>query len=102
MAIERRVRFTEEFSERLDVLLPEERGVDGIPSVTDFLVFEVPPVRDRLAADAMGATMPTRNHRFRVGVTSGVLISRIAVYALVTEEEVDVFDLDLELDIDRT
>ena len=56
VTIDRQVRFTEEFFERLDVLLPEERGTDGTPSVTDFLVFEVPPIRDRLASRC------TRNH----------------------------------------
>ena len=97
MTTERRVRFTEEFFEQLDVLLPEERGADGTPSVTDFLVFEVPPIRDRLAADALGTTMPTQNQWVRVSVTSGVLISRIAVYVLVAVDEVEVFDLDLDL-----
>ena len=48
---ERAVRFTEEFFDRLSLLLDEERGVDGTPSVTDFIVFELPPLRDRLAAD---------------------------------------------------
>ena len=99
MTTERRVRFTEEFFEQLDVLLPEERGVDGTPSVTDFLVFEVPPIRDRLAADALGTTMPTQNQWVRVSVTSGVLISRIAVYVLVAVDEVEVFDLDLDLNV---
>ena len=97
MTTERRVRFTEEFFEQLDVLLPEERGADGTPSVTDFLVFEVPPIRDRLAADALGTTMPTQNQWVRVSATSGVLISRIAVYVLVAVDEVEVFDLDLDL-----
>lgn len=63
---ERRVRFTEGFFERLEVLLPEERGADGTPSVTDFIAFEVPAIRDRLAVDAAA-------------------------------EDVEVFDLDLEL-----
>lgn len=98
MTIDRRVRFTEEFFERLDVLLPEERGADGTPSVTDFLVFEVPPIRDRLAADAVGTTMPSLNPWIRVGVTAGVLIKRIAVYAVISRGEVEVFDLDLDLD----
>jgi len=98
VTIDRRVRFTEEFFERLDALLPEERSADGTPSVTDFLVFEVPPIRDRLAADALGSTMPSWNQWVRVSVTSGVLISRIAVYVLVAIDEVEVFDLDLEID----
>ena len=97
MTIDRQVRFTEEFFERLDFLLPEERGADGIPSVTDFLVFEVPPIRDRLATDAIGTTLPTPTRWVRVSVTSGVLIPRIAVYVFVTADEVEVFDVDLDL-----
>jgi hypothetical protein len=48
---ERQVRFTEQFFERLDSLLPTERGADGTPSVTDFLLLDLPAVRDRLASD---------------------------------------------------
>lgn len=48
---ERQVRFTEELFDRLDTLLPGERGLDGTPSVTDFLLFDLPTVRDRRAAD---------------------------------------------------
>ncbi len=76
---ERWVRFTENFFDRLDTLLPEERGAAGTPSATDFIVFEVPPIRDRLAADAMGTTLPIDDPSVRVSVTSGVLVSRIAV-----------------------
>lgn len=42
MRADRLVRFTDEFFDRLDTLLAEERTVDGSPSVTDFLVFDVP------------------------------------------------------------
>ena len=55
---ERAVRFTEEFFERLDSLLPEDRGDDGTPSVTDFLAFELPAIRDRLASDHEAAPSP--------------------------------------------
>jgi hypothetical protein len=37
---ERQVRFTEQFFDRLDTLLPSERGTDGTPSVTDFLLLD--------------------------------------------------------------
>jgi hypothetical protein len=39
---ERPVRFTEQFFNRLDWLLPSERGADGTPSVTDFLLLDGP------------------------------------------------------------
>lgn len=45
---ERIVRFTAEFYDRLDELLPEQRGDDGTPSVTDFLLLDLPRVRDAL------------------------------------------------------
>lgn len=97
MAIERRVRFTEEFFDRLDELLPEERSADGTPSATDFLVFELPSIRDRLAADALDATLMTERSSVRIGITSGVLVDRIALYMLVGSTEVVVFDLDLDI-----
>lgn len=48
---ERQVRFTHSFFDQLDVLLPAERGADGSPSATDFLLYELPRIRDLLAAD---------------------------------------------------
>ena len=36
MTTSRRVHFSDEFFGRLDALLPEERGADGTPSVSDF------------------------------------------------------------------
>lgn len=97
MAIERRVRFTEEFFDRLDELLPEARSADGTPSATDFLVFELPSIRDRLAADALDATLMTERSSVRISITSGVLVDRIALYMLVGSTEVVVFDLDLDI-----
>ena len=95
---ERSVRFTQSFFDRLDELLPAERSADGAPSASDFIVFEVPAIRDRLASDAMGTTLPLDRPLMRVSVTSGVLVNRIAVYALVADDEVVVFDLDLDND----
>jgi hypothetical protein len=53
---DRRIRFTEQFFDRLDALLPTERGADGAPSVTDFLLLDLPRVRDRLVHDFEGNT----------------------------------------------
>jgi hypothetical protein len=39
---EREVRFTEQFFDRLELLLPSERGADGTPSITDFLLIDLP------------------------------------------------------------
>jgi hypothetical protein len=46
---DRTVRFTEQFFDRLDELLPEQRASDGTPSITDFLLLDLPAIRDRLA-----------------------------------------------------
>jgi hypothetical protein len=98
VAIERRVRFTESFFEQLDHLLPNERSSDGVPSATDFLVFELPPIRDRLASDAIGATLHTAGSPVLTSITAGVLIRRIALYMSVDATEVVMFDIDLDLD----
>jgi len=42
----RQVRVAQSFFDRLDVLLPEERGEDGTPSTADFLLHELPPIID--------------------------------------------------------
>ena len=78
---DRAVRFTKEFFDRLDVLLLEDRGGDGAPSVTDFLAFELPAIRDRLATDYEGSTMPTVDPDVRVFVGAGLLVRAIALYA---------------------
>ena len=54
MATDRVVRFTDSFFARLDQLLREERSTDGKPSVTDFLVFDLPRVHDKLSRDVYG------------------------------------------------
>ena len=42
---ERLVCFTDQFFDRLGLLLPDERGADGTPSVTDFLAAFQPRIR---------------------------------------------------------
>src|SRR5262249_36836170 len=71
---DRQVRFTEQFFDQLDELLPTERGADGTPSVTDFLVFDLPSIRDSLARDFVGRTLATGDPDVRVYVGSGALI----------------------------
>ena len=77
---ERQVRFTDEFFSRLDLLLDEERDPDGKPSRTDFLVFEIPSIRDKLAADYEAATLATDDPLVRVYVGGGRLVAGVAVY----------------------
>ena len=94
---ERRVRFTDQFFDRLDVLLPFERDDSGTPSVTDFLVLEAPRLRDRLATDFEGSTMPTGDPDVRVAIGAGTIIPYLALYAYIADDgAVEVFWLSLD------
>lgn len=50
----RRVRVGEAFFAQLDGQLGPDRGPEGQPSSTDFLVLDLPPVVDRFATDFEG------------------------------------------------
>ena len=97
MTTERSVRFAEEFFDRLEVLLPEERNAGGVPSVTDFIAFEIPALRDRLALDAIGATVATSLHDVRACIATGVLVPALVVYVVINDHDVDVFWVSLDL-----
>ena len=94
---ERQVRFTEQFFDRLDELLPTERSAVGAPSVTDFLLIDLPTVRDRLAADFERNTLDTGDPGTRVFIGSGVLVSRFAIFAALESGIVEAFWLTIEL-----
>ncbi|HNJ98350.1 MAG TPA: hypothetical protein PLV13_09510 [Ilumatobacteraceae bacterium] len=95
---ERHVRFTDQFFDRLDVLLPFERDELGTPSVTDFLVLEAPRLRDRLAADFEGSTMPTGDPEVRVAIGTGTIIPYVALFAYLAQDgAVEVFWLSIDL-----
>ena len=88
---ERIVRFSDQFFDRLDDLLPVERGADGTPSVTDFLLLELPAVRDMLASDFEQCTMPTEDPDVRVYVGAGVLFRAVAIFAALDGDSVEAF-----------
>lgn len=95
--IDRPVRFTDGFFDRLDTLLPNERSVDGTPSATDFLVFDLPPIRDRLARNFEGETLPTVEPSIRVCI-GGVLLRYVALFAqLGADGSVEVVWLSLDM-----
>ena len=48
---DRLVRFLQSFFDDLDRQLPDERGPEGSPSAIDFLLYDLPPIRDLLAVD---------------------------------------------------
>lgn len=93
---ERTVRFTESFFDRLEDLLPSERGADGTPSITDFISFEIPSIRDRLAHDAVGATTPTTLPDVRALICTGVLIPAILAYVAVDALVAEVYWLSID------
>lgn len=83
---ERSVRFTQQFFDRLDDLFPDERGADGSPSATDFLLYELPRIRDLLAADFERNTLPADEPPVRLYIGSGTLVGYIALYAVVADD----------------
>ncbi|MEQ1701153.1 MAG: hypothetical protein ABMA25_13655 [Ilumatobacteraceae bacterium] len=93
---ERTVRFTESFFDRLEELLPSERGADGTPSITDFLSFDIPAIRDRLARDAIEATLTTAIPGVRACIGTGTLISGFVAYVVVDDHDVEVFALSFD------
>lgn len=82
---ERPVRFLPQFFEELDQQLPTERGHDGAPSATDFLLYDLPTIRDALASDFERNTLEVAGAEpIRVLIGSGTLVRAVAVYAFLT------------------
>lgn len=99
MTVDRRpVRVADSLFEQLDRLLPAERGAGGEPSVTDFLVLDLPAIVDRFAVDfdvlpEVIVGVPSG----RVLVTTGGLVARIAVYGLeAVDGSIDLIGIDVE------
>ena len=82
---ERIVRASDQFFDRLEFLFPEEGSADGIPSVTDVLLLELPIIRDALAGDFLGNTVATADPDVRVFVGGGVFVRAVAVFAAIDE-----------------
>jgi hypothetical protein len=93
---DRLVRFSEQFFNRISWLLPEDRGLDGTPSITDFLLLDLPRVRDRLAADYLANTFATDEGDVRVCMSAGVLTACFALYCALEGETVEVFWLTID------
>ena len=68
---DRRVRITDSFFDRLDSLLPDERGADASPSAADFLLYELPRIRDLLAIAYEANTLATDDPEIRVYIGGG-------------------------------
>ena len=98
MSSRRVVRVTPQFFERLDELFPAERGPDGEPSATDFLLHELPSVIDRLAIDFEGSTIAaSSDSTVRVLISAGGLVEFFAVYAvLAVDDSIEIVYLEAE------
>lgn len=83
----------------LDEKLLADRSGDGRPSVTDFLAFEVPTLRDRLAEDLEGCTTTTvlPGNQVRAYIGSGVLVSYFVAFVILRADDVvEVVDIEIE------
>ena len=87
---DRHVRFTDSSFDRLDSLLPDERGAAGSPSAADFLLYELPRIRDLPAIEYEANTLATDDPDIRVYIGGGVLVEAVAVYAARTGDVVEV------------
>ena len=92
---DRLVRFTESFFEDLDGQLPEERSASGAPSATDFLLYDLPRLRDALASGFEASTLPVPDLApIRVLAGTGTLVAAVALYA---NDYVVVVSIDIEM-----
>jgi hypothetical protein len=95
---DRPVRFSETFFHDLDYYLPSDRDDAGNPSTMDFMLHDLPRLRDALSSDFEANTMPVPEHfPLRVLVARGTLVASVAVYALLSAgDEVVVIALEIE------
>ncbi len=94
----RLVRVAPSFFDRLDELLPEQRSATGVPSSTDFLLHEIPPIIDRLAGNYESVTLVVPEApEVRVHLTTGALVPYMAIYTvLATDGAVEIIYLDID------
>lgn len=93
----RQVRVASSFFDRLDELLPGQRGADGTPSATDFLLHDLPAIIDLLAEDYFDRTLSVADEPdIRVLVTAGMLVPYVAVFAVLgADDAVEIIYLEL-------
>lgn len=95
----RRVRVAESFFEQLDRLLPVDRGPNGEPSATDFLVIDLPSIVDQFATgfDALPEIIEGVPSA-RMLINAGRLVARFVVFGLESADgSIDLIGLDVEL-----
>lgn len=96
---DRIVRFLQSFFDDLDSQLPVERSAGGEPSATDFLLYELPRLRDQLASDFVGNRLSLPGLApLRMMIAAGALVHSVALYAyLDAHDDVAVVALDVAL-----
>ena len=80
MTVRRPVRVDEQFFEFLDLQLGGERGPNGEPSVTDFLLVDLPQIVELFSAefDDLTSLIPNRPN-YRSSLVAGTLVPRVLV-----------------------
>ncbi|MEO1061347.1 MAG: hypothetical protein AAFZ07_08000 [Actinomycetota bacterium] len=94
----REVRVAESFFEELDVQLGQERGPNGEPSATDFLVFDLPSIVERFATafDELPEVMAGLSAA-RMYIGSSALLPAFVVHGLELEDGIVVL-VGIEID----
>ena len=92
------VRFMTTFFDALDELLPESRAADGTPSATDFLLYDLPALRDLLATNYEGSTVVTPGAAgVRVYIGHGALVGYFALFAVIAlDEAIEVWNITID------
>jgi len=95
----RTVRFLQTFFDDLDSQLPAQRGVGGVPSSTDFLLYDLPTIRDLLADDfERHTTEMLELSPMRLFIGAGTLVRGVVLYAYVAADDaIDVVALELQV-----
>jgi hypothetical protein len=96
----RTVRVDQSFFDDLDRQLGSERGPNGEPSSTDFIVVDLPTVVDEFAEnfDKLPSAYPGRSD-YRVLVIRGILVAAaVVVGQVVANNSIVLFGIDLNLD----
>ncbi len=90
----REVRVAQAFFDQLDGQLGHERGPDGEPSATDFLVVDLPGIVDNIGAEfdtlpeAVGGVGAARLH-------IGALVRAVVVTAILIDDVIELIGIEV-------
>ncbi len=93
----REVRVAQAFFDQLDGQLGHERGPDGEPSATDFLVVDLPGIVDNIGAEfdtlpeAVGGVGAARLH-----IGAGALVRAVAVTAILIDDVIELIGIEID------